>query len=284
MKPRAVVVFAGAIGDTILAAPALELLSREFTLDLVGYPGRLELLTQAGIGARARSLDASGFSSLFTRPDTAARDLLADAARTIVFMRDPNGQLAKAIAERCTGSVKLYEPLPPQDWTGHASDYYGHCLGYPLPTPPFRLELSPESCGCDIILHPGSGSARKNWPLEYVVDLARALADLGYRIGYTAGPAEEDLTLPGVTRLPECGLITLARRLASARLFIGNDSGITHLAAAAGCRTIAIFGPTDPRVWAPRGDHVTVLQGTPWPTVDTVLQCALRERSNPPTW
>ena len=64
--------------------------------------------------------------------------------------------------------------------------------------------------------------------------------------------------------------------LAGARVFLGNDSGITHLATAAGCPTVAVFGATDPRVWAPRGTHVTVLQGDPWPDVPTVIEAVHR--------
>ncbi|HSW50494.1 MAG TPA: glycosyltransferase family 9 protein, partial [Bryobacteraceae bacterium] len=51
----------------------------------------------------------------------------------------------------------------------------------------------------------------------------------------------------------------LACRLAQARLYIGNDSGITHLAAASGVPVLALFGPTDPAVWAPRGPNVRVI-------------------------
>jgi ADP-heptose:LPS heptosyltransferase len=58
-------------------------------------------------------------------------------------------------------------------------------------------------------------------------------------------------------------LYELARWLAQARLFVGNDSGITHLAAAVGTPVLALFGPTDPAVWAPRGPHVQVGR-TPW--------------------
>jgi ADP-heptose:LPS heptosyltransferase len=53
----------------------------------------------------------------------------------------------------------------------------------------------------------------------------------------------------------------LAGWLRSARVYIGNDSGITHLAAAAGAPVVAIFGPTDPAVWAPRGDRVRLVAG-----------------------
>jgi ADP-heptose:LPS heptosyltransferase len=57
-------------------------------------------------------------------------------------------------------------------------------------------------------------------------------------------------------------LYELACWLATARVYIGNDSGITHLAAAVGTPVVAIFGPTDPAVWAPRGDRARVVSGS----------------------
>ena len=79
----------------------------------------------------------------------------------------------------------------------------------------------------------------------------------------------------------------LAGVLASASLYLGNDSGVTHLAAAVGAPTIAVFGPTDPVIWAPVGPRVitwggaTVEQGifgeTPrWPGVEEVVSAARR--------
>jgi heptosyltransferase-3 len=79
---------------------------------------------------------------------------------------------------------------------------------------------------------------------------------LAMPVRWCAGPEEE---LDGAVRFTD--LYELARWLATARVYIGNDSGITHLAAAAGAPVVAIFGPTDPAVWAPRGDGVRVVSG-----------------------
>lgn len=103
------------------------------------------------------------------------------------------------------------------------------------------------------VIHPFSGSARKNWPLERF----RALAErLPVQVRWCAGPEE---ALENAVRFDD--LYDLGCWLGKARLYIGNDSGITHLAAAVGTPTVALFGPTDPRVWAPRGPCVTVIRG-----------------------
>jgi ADP-heptose:LPS heptosyltransferase len=104
-------------------------------------------------------------------------------------------------------------------------------------------------------IHPFSGSPRKNWPLENFRELARQL-EAGMPVRWCAGP--EDPPLEGAVRIDD--LYELARWLARAQMYVGNDSGITHLAAAVGTPVLALFGPTDPAVWAPRGAHVTVGQ------------------------
>ena len=82
-----------------------------------------------------------------------------------------------------------------------------------------------------------------------------------YTVYWILGPADEDIPVPTEVRMfPQSDLVHLGPVLASATLYIGNDSGITHLAAAVGCPVLVLFGPTDPRVWAPVGKHVRVLQ------------------------
>jgi ADP-heptose:LPS heptosyltransferase len=71
---------------------------------------------------------------------------------------------------------------------------------------------------------------------------------------WCAGP--DDPPLDGAVRIDD--LYELARWLAGARLYVGNDSGITHLAAAVGTPVLALFGPSDPGIWAPRGENVRV--------------------------
>jgi len=108
--------------------------------------------------------------------------------------------------------------------------------------------------------------------LSYFQEIAQAFIERGVHVAWSTGPAEEGFDLPrGSVVLPTTGLVERARILASARLYIGNDSGITHLAAAVGCPTVAIFGPTDPTIWGPQGEKTTVVRGQPWPTPATVF-------------
>jgi hypothetical protein len=141
--------------------------------------------------------------------------------------------------------------LPESGSKVHAADFFlrqAGGVGHAVP----RIGCPQKKCQDFAVIHPFSGSARKNWPLERFRELA---AELPIPIRWCAGPEE---ILENAERFDN--LYDLACWVASARLYIGNDSGITHLAAAVGTPVIAIFGPTDPAVWAPRGSNVTVIR------------------------
>lgn len=111
-----------------------------------------------------------------------------------------------------------------------------------------------------LAVHPGSGSPSKNWPLQRFVETAQRLSS-GRPWLLVLGPAEEGVEAPlGARLLRGLPLRALGAILARAGLYLGNDSGITHLAAACGTRTLALFGPTDPALWAPVGRAVRVLR------------------------
>jgi ADP-heptose:LPS heptosyltransferase len=120
-----------------------------------------------------------------------------------------------------------------------------------------------------IALHPGAGSTTKRWPLVHFVELARHLVFQEKRkLLVIEGPAEPGLAKEITQALPEAAAIPaqllnlnlLAAVIAQCAIFIGNDSGIAHLAAALGIRSVVLFGPTLPQHWAPLGQHVTVLR------------------------
>jgi len=121
---------------------------------------------------------------------------------------------------------------------------------------------SPAAFAGATFIHPGSGSPRKNWPMGNFLALSADLKARGHRVFWIRGPAEagsgESFTWPQVLDLPALG--ELARALSGARLFVGNDSGVSHLAAAVGTPTAALFGPTNPLVWRPDGGPVAVVR------------------------
>ena len=116
-------------------------------------------------------------------------------------------------------------------------------------------------------LAPGSGHPRKNWPLDSYVELARRLEErYEAQTWWILGPAEAgwdrelQKKIPQLRLWRDLPLRQLAAVLAEFQLYVGNDSGVTHLAAALGGPAVAaIFGPSDPVIWAPQGDRTVVV-------------------------
>jgi ADP-heptose:LPS heptosyltransferase len=170
--------------------------------------------------------------------------------------------------------VVVRDPQP-RAGCGHAADWYAGALdeiGVPRPGHVDALLPSAEERAAAeevtrrlppgfLALHPGSGARSKNWPAERFAGLADALAP-GQRVAVVHGPADDAAVSRLTTLLPRARVLAalplpvLGAVLSRAGLFVGNDSGVSHLAAAYGAPTFALFGPTDPDVWAPPGARV----------------------------
>ena len=114
------------------------------------------------------------------------------------------------------------------------------------------------------VVAPGSGSIGKNWPLAHFVSAAEALTTAGANVAWLLGPAEvergtRELLPVGATVWQQLSITRVAALVAASTGYLGNDSGTSHLAAALGVPTVALFGPTEAAVWAPRGPAVTVI-------------------------
>lgn len=118
-----------------------------------------------------------------------------------------------------------------------------------------------------LVLHPGSGGREKCWPLALFQAVAERWRAGGGDALLPVGEVElerwsaEELATPGLLRCDDRQ--ALVDTLRGADVYVGNDSGPTHLAAWLGVPTVALFGPTDPRTWRPLGPRVTVLRGCP---------------------
>jgi ADP-heptose:LPS heptosyltransferase len=194
------------------------------------------------------------------------------------FQPDPTGDLAARFPLRLGQRFLAGAPHPT---AGPAAAHY--CsplqqLGLRPEALVYRLApLGPvEPAPRPVLIHPGSGSPRKNWPFAEWLALATLLPGPATLI---LGEAELARPLPaplaaaraaGADCLPlggrELGLLweppleELLRRLAGARAFLGHDSGVSHLAACAGSPGLLLFGPTDPAIWKPPAANVRALQ------------------------
>ena len=287
MAGRILVIRGGAIGDFILTLPAIRLLRENFPaahLEILGYQHIIALAEGRYYAAATRSIEYGAMAGFFIPHAELAPDLVAYFAsfhQIISYLFDPEGFFESNL--RRAGAKNILRAFGRIDDSDHAARQ----LARPLQRLALFLEdaaatvhLAEEDhafaarflaeCGERplIALHPGSGSPRKNWPVEKWAELGRALEKRGVQSLIVGGEADEervaalrdawsDSAVLVARHLP---LPRLAAILARSRLFIGHDSGISHLAAAVGAKCVLLFGPTDPSVWAPLNPGVHVLQ------------------------
>ncbi len=275
--PRVLVIRGGAIGDFILTLPALRLLRETIAnchLEVIGYPAIAELARSAGLADSVRSLEHRTMAPLFAK-NAAIDDALTAHLRSfnlvVSFLYDPDG-LVRASMKR-VGVKTLIECSPRvQPDAGHASKQLAkglEKLAMFLDDATLRRTIFPSESNRSgtIVLHPGSGSAKKNWPLEHWQRLAVRIANAfpTAKLVILTGEAEEARGVHASSfaqaeswhSLP---LAELAARLATCAAFLGHDSGMSHLAAACGLPCFLLFGPTDPAIWAPPQTSVSVLR------------------------
>jgi heptosyltransferase-3 len=229
---------------------------------LVQFADRTRPLLNTGI-------DLLGVGDL----DVEAR--LAEALRSfdsIVSWYGTNRHEFREAARKITPHWRFLPALPPPGCSLHATDFHAVQLGLPHGKSPV-IDTGCLERRLQVVIHPFSGSAAKNWPLECFLGVARQLP---VSVEWIAGPEED---LGNANRFDN--LLDLARWIGASAVYLGNDSGITHLAAATGVPTVALFGGSDARIWSPRGPGVRVMESSSMPeiTVDAVLQAILEALS-----
>ena len=272
--PELLIVHPGALGDLVCIFPVLAALRPHF--------GPAAILCQGNLGKLAAAenlvdawfpIEAAWTASLFTgEAGPEARRLLAPYSYILVFSQSE----ALAISLQQIGStcVCRVPPRPPADQgvrvAEHALRHIRRCGLLPKTedpiagTEPSTDSTSGRNRSTTVLLHPGAGSLRKRWPLAGFLELATHIKALGLNPEFVVGPAEQDL-LPelrhhgAVVHRPADSLDLLAR-LRSVAAYVGNDSGVSHLAAWTGLPCVVIFGPTDPARWRPWGRSVEVVR------------------------
>ena len=241
----------GAIGDLILSLPALESLRTDYFE--VWVPSRNAPLVR--FADRVRSIASTGLDLLgIADPPDGLLESLSHFD-SIVSWYGANRPEFRDLIRTLDLPFRFLPALPPENATMHTTVFYLQqvrdlCATTREAVPRIQCDVPRDNFA---VIHPFSGSARKNWPLEKFRHLACGL-ERAMPVRWCAGL--DDPPLDGAVHIDD--LYELARWLAGARLYVGNDSGITHLAAAVGTPVLALFGPTDPGIWAPRGDNVRV--------------------------
>ncbi len=220
--------------------------------------------------------------------------LFADYAWIVTFLGEPNGNFEKNLifTANCSHSAEVItlSTKPKKDLSGHITEYYIQQFidqsGLSLQYPQLQLdntlikstkedkkrakELLKET-GIEhnkkvIVIQPGSGGTKKCWHLGNFLAVAKKLRSRNIEAIFLLGPAELErfgkTTMNDINNvaqsLTDLSLTDVLGLLSCVDGFIGNDSGITHLAAGLGTTTLAIFGPTNPNIYRPIGPAVTV--------------------------
>jgi heptosyltransferase-3 len=295
----------GAIGDTLLTFPVLKALKEYYAgahITLVSNAQVLPLALVSGVAEKAFDFQDIYWSELFSTTGirtSSIRDLLEQTDLAICWLRDPDGIVERNVKTAGVKHCMIAPGRPPEGEHIHVVDYLARTIGLPdvgaqFIAPSSRGLLNPSSKDTTttnefFAIHPGSGAAQKCWPTSHFASVIKRLWQQNRPILILAGPADtkrvnellEQLSSPPTPEmlklLTNAPLLEVARQLQQCRRYLGNDSGITHLAAMLGVPTIAIFGPTDPAVWRPVGPSVKVLQGHTLEdiTVDAVMEAII---------
>ena len=290
-KPRILVVSLRRIGDALLTTPLIRSLRRAWpdaTIDVLTFAGPAGIIdgnpdVDHVIAAPERPTTAETLSlvarlfkryhlAISTQPGDRPTFFAVLAGRTHAGLTDPDGpwlgRIIKArVLDRSTPAVpdihRVEQMLRLAEALGIARvpELVGPAPGAGnIPPGPYA------------VIHAAPTFRYKQWTRERWRALAAGLARRGLNIVATSGPdAAERRDLEALWQ----GIATVhsltwpgnAALLAGARIYIGPDTSITHHAAAVGCPTVALFGPTDPRVWGP---WPVGGMNTPWQASGTV--------------
>jgi heptosyltransferase-3 len=317
---RGVVLQPGAIGDCILTLPLVEFMRETVCpggVDLIGHTEYTGILPGRSCVDGVRSMDSMGLHRLFVgEQEFALADgdplitAFAEYAWVVTFLGEPESDFERNLifTVNCShGAEVMTLAMKPQAGYGrHISEFYREQLieesrdsigeahhktavGMPLLRPTdadmvrgrkILAENGVMPTRKPVVIHPGSGGAKKCWCLDNFISTAKILAKEGVEIIFLLGPAELERFSPSAKAkigeaagiLMNLSLAEVLSVLSCAAGCVGNDSGITHLSAALGIRTVAVFGPTDPAVYGPIGPAVAVLRSDEQDFAETISE------------
>lgn len=267
----------GALGDFIITLPALALLRARWPharIELAGNSSAAQLAVNRGLIDAAFSQHEARWATLYGRAPLPKEFAawLDEFDLVISFWPDPDGELRRRFPSHDRQRFLEGAALPERDPA--AAHYCEPLRVLGIEPRDFLYRLNPISTthgggeySQRILVHPGSGSPRKNWA---VANWRALRSQLEHPSSLILGEAEQESWPEGFTpneqlrpeppHLVNAPLEKLVEALSRCRLFLGHDSGISHLAAASGAKCVLLFGPTEPACWAPPAPHVQVLR------------------------
>ncbi len=291
MSGRICVFHPGSLGDAVLSLSALRLLRNTYPRhDLVWY-GHSEIGKLLLLGHEldeSHSFDQTAFHSVNPWRSENESESIGDGQspnhRAVFWMNDREGWWEGWCREKGVKDMIRCSPLSDSLKATHISECYLETLAPWIPMVlepgsssfsdlerplrfPSGLTVS-ERQTTELMIHPGSGSPHKCASPEFFEELILVLLREGWEnISLVGGPADNEaldrlqyFSDKNVQIIQGLDLCALSERLLNANVFIGHDSGLSHLAVRLGIPALLLFGPTDPCRWAPKGAHVRVVK------------------------
>ena len=278
-KRRALVLFPGALGDFVCFLPTLEFLAERTSIDLLARTEFSELVPER---VKVGSLERFEIGHLFVSgggSDGKVRSFFETYGSIYSWMGSGDLTFKQELHAATQGWLRIFQ-FHARNSQMHQTDYYLSCLQADLVPSTPHISLMPDASHWAevywaknslkskpvLAIAPGSGAREKNWPLISFEAIARWWRErVGGSVITILGPVEDErggyeplchhgLAIRGIT------LGRLAATIARCNLYVGNDSGVSHIAAALGVPTAVVFGPSRVTQWAPRGKTVLVLR------------------------
>lgn len=293
---KILVIRGGAIGDFLLTLPAIQLLRDSLPdphIEVLGYRNVVDVAAAFGVVDGARSIEYGPMAKFFVPKsdlETQLTEYIGDFDLVLSYLYDPDDYFKDNI-KRCGVETFIQGPHKVKDdrALGHAAEQLARPLeglAMFLESPAAKLEfskakkleLSPVTSQLRareerplIAVHPGSGSPSKNWDIERWLEVCQELHGQFPTSAFViiTGEAEHQRMEVIQRRFNEAGLPVInvhavplpevAHVLRCCDVYLGHDTGVSHLAGACNVPSVVLFGPSVHEIWAPQNPGVSVI-------------------------
>ena len=286
-----IVIHPGSLGDTILALPVLAALKSRHSsslLHLVGHPTLVDVLPGRSAVDTMTSIEGPEYRGLFSQSEVPPKvsKFFQQFQFVVVWDADRDGSIKEALQSLKLSHFVVCSPGLSKKSDLHATDRFwatlsDHMPSEPLPEPRLTATESDRRAGTQwisnnginldadqlVAVHAGSGSPTKCWSPDSFARVVDGLQRNGAQVVLIEGPADREATQTiasqigmALPRLRDATLLNVIGVLSQCDAFLGNDSGLTHVATVLGLPTVAVFGPTDPAIWGSRRNNLVPLR------------------------
>jgi heptosyltransferase-3 len=274
------VIRGGSVAEFVLTCPVFAALRAQFPetgIEVLGYPRIAEIAKAAGLVDEVRSIETRAAAGFFARNmplDEDLSDYFAGFSIIFSYLYDPDGYFEMNVSKVSTAQFISGRARPDEGGNLHASETFLKPLERLAifeadAVPQLKMNTAVATPTPKVVLHPNPETGPRAWPAAKWRDLAMALAEKGGHPLGLLGDASQVRMLESIKAELADGSVQIANAgdlpvvsawLNGAQRFVGHDSGVTHLAAALGVRTVAVWGNSNAALWQPRGEKVVVLK------------------------